>query len=381
MLLCPRCTTEIAPERGPHGTVFPCGACKGVAATMPVLRRRLEANTINDLWQRARRAKRHAGRPCPQCHDAMAEVPVHRGDREFTVEACDRCLCLWFDFDELEVLPSRPTPPPVDPLSPEEARERAARNAQREHDTFETVDDRDAELTDWAGVETIAGVEPGEGRPWATWGVTVALFATAAVVMSDAVKLAGWIALVGGGFQRACHDWGFVPADPWRHGGATWLTAFLLHADWGHLIGNSLVLVILGETLEPNVGWRRILATLALGAIAALLAHLATHVGDTTPVVGASGGIAGLFAWLALRFPRAIVRIPLIHDFRRYGAGSMLRLNLRMRTAFLIWFAIELLASATSSGHVAHEAHVGGALAGVGLWWFERRRANRSVAA
>ena len=33
MLLCPRCTRELATERGRHGNVFACGPCGGIAAT------------------------------------------------------------------------------------------------------------------------------------------------------------------------------------------------------------------------------------------------------------------------------------------------------------------------------------------------------------
>lgn len=41
MLLCPRCTTELAAEKGEQGTTYACAACHGRAATMPVLRKKL----------------------------------------------------------------------------------------------------------------------------------------------------------------------------------------------------------------------------------------------------------------------------------------------------------------------------------------------------
>lgn len=86
---------------------------------------------------------------------------------------------------------------------------------------------------------------------------------------------------------------------------ASLVTAQFLHADWVHLIGNLVFILIFGPPTERAIGpWRFLLLYIGCGAAANLAAALLSAA-PASPIVGSSGAISGLVgAWLAL-FPRA----------------------------------------------------------------------------
>ena len=85
-------------------------------------------------------------------------------------------------------------------------------------------------------------------------------------------------------------------ADVW-----TFVTYALLHADWMHLLFNSVWLLAFGTPLARRFGAARFLAFCAVTAAAGALAHLMTHFGQMVPMVGASGAISGTMSG-AMRF-------------------------------------------------------------------------------
>ncbi|MGH8077970.1 MAG: rhomboid family intramembrane serine protease, partial [Lysobacter sp.] len=115
--------------------------------------------------------------------------------------------------------------------------------------------------------------------------------------------------------RRLMLDWGALsgglatPADWWlalRDGSAPRLvTALFLHADWAHLLGNLLFLLIFGWPAERAMGpWRFLLVFLLGGAVANLAAVIAIGTPDRL-IIGASGAVSALIgAYLAL-FPGA----------------------------------------------------------------------------
>ncbi|MEG9863059.1 MAG: rhomboid family intramembrane serine protease, partial [Parvularculales bacterium] len=87
------------------------------------------------------------------------------------------------------------------------------------------------------------------------------------------------------------------------------VTSTFLHGGWLHLGGNMLYLWIFGDNVEDKMGAIRFIVFYLLCGIAASLAHVAVNPGDATPLVGASGAIAGVLAAYLLIFPRAKVRV------------------------------------------------------------------------
>jgi membrane associated rhomboid family serine protease len=86
-----------------------------------------------------------------------------------------------------------------------------------------------------------------------------------------------------------------IPQPP----GAKWwsfLTTGFIHGDWLHLGFNSIWLLIFGTAVTRVLGsWRFLLLT-AVSIIAGSTAILLMYWGETISLIGASGGVAGLTA-------------------------------------------------------------------------------------
>lgn len=141
----------------------------------------------------------------------------------------------------------------------------------------------------------------------------------------------------------------------------TIFTATFLHADLGHLLGNMLVLILIGLPFEDRVGPRRFLIVYFWSAIVAVLLHAAyIHmVGDARdqliPLVGASGAVFGILGAFATMYPWDKIRFPVFFLIRMPVVFGALIL------VFLEYAAI----SSGGLGRVAHAAHIGGAVGGV----------------
>lgn len=165
--------------------------------------------------------------------------------------------------------------------------------------------------------------------------------------------------------QRLFLAWGLVPARLMSGEGLeTVVTSMFLHAGWMHLGGNMLFLWIFGDNLEEEMGHLGFLIFyLACGA-AAGLAQALPDPGALTPMVGASGAIAGVMGGYLLLFPKARVDVLFIFIifFRIFAIPAWIVLG--------IWLALQIfsgVATPTDAGGVAYWAHVGGFVAGLVL--------------
>jgi len=147
----------------------------------------------------------------------------------------------------------------------------------------------------------------------------------------------------------------------------TILTSLFLHAGVGHLAFNMLFLWIFGNNVEDALGRLRYLFFYLACGTAAALAHVAASGASgnllqraqdlQTPMVGASGAIAGVLGAYLLLFPRA--RIHTLVLFIRV-------LPLPSRLFLGLWFAGQLLAVVLGEDTgVAFFAHIGGFVAGL----------------
>jgi membrane associated rhomboid family serine protease len=157
---------------------------------------------------------------------------------------------------------------------------------------------------------------------------------------------------------------GFVPARPTV---ASLLTYMFLHASWLHLLGNLLFLFISGPFIEDLYG--RVLFSvlyIVTGCLAAL-AHAAYFPDSVTPLVGASGAIAGVMGAFLVRLTWARIRfivfpVAFLPFFRFH-------LSLPAVVVLPLWVGEQLVYAqyAGSRGGVAWWAHVGGFAAGMVL--------------
>ena len=133
-------------------------------------------------------------------------------------------------------------------------------------------------------------------------------------------------------------------------------TALFLHADWAHLLGNLVFLLIFGLPSERVMGpWRFLLLFLLGGAVANLAAVLTIDNPDRV-VIGASGAVSAVIgAYLAL-FPGArlgvVIPLGLFLEFVRAPAFLLIG----------IWAALQVLFAyiGPAYGQVAWVAHLAG---------------------
>jgi membrane associated rhomboid family serine protease len=147
------------------------------------------------------------------------------------------------------------------------------------------------------------------------------------------------------------------------------VTYSLLHASVTHLAINMVWLLAFGSPLANRMGTGRFLLFWIVTAIAAAALHYVFHQYDPTPLVGASGAIAGMMG-AAARFGFRIDRSAERPAFSGRPLPIPFVLTLRPVVMFLaIWLAINLLSGffglvPGEEGAIAWEAHVGGFLAG-----------------
>jgi membrane associated rhomboid family serine protease len=159
---------------------------------------------------------------------------------------------------------------------------------------------------------------------------------------------------------------------------SSFLSYALLHADWGHVIINSIWLAAFGAPVAWRFGTGRFLLFSATGAVCGAALFLVTNFGDVTPMIGASAAVSAMMAG-ASRF--ALFSGPLIGGgpavYRRPAQPLATVLRDTRVLAFIgIWFAINLVFGLTgggiASGAIAWQAHIGGFVAGLLLFpWFD----------
>ncbi len=166
-------------------------------------------------------------------------------------------------------------------------------------------------------------------------------------------------------------DWGALsgglatPEAWWaalRDGSALRLfTALFLHADWAHLLGNLVFLMVFGPPAERTMGpWRFLVLFLVGGAMSNLAAVLSVGTPDQV-IVGASGAVSAVIgAYLAL-FPGAklgvVLPLGLFLEFVKAPASLLIG----------IWAVLQVVFAyiGPAFGAVAWSAHIAGFLFGV----------------
>lgn len=141
----------------------------------------------------------------------------------------------------------------------------------------------------------------------------------------------------------------------------TLLTALVMHADWLHLLGNLVFLLIFGLSAERLLGSRRFLALFIVCGAAANLGGAITLGNSGAPIIGASGAVSAIVgAYLAL-FPGArlglVLPLGLFLEFVRVPASLLIG----------FWVLLQVIFSfvGPAFGAVAWTVHLSGFVAGV----------------
>ncbi|MBC7114871.1 MAG: hypothetical protein PWR13_1273 [Archaeoglobi archaeon] len=145
--------------------------------------------------------------------------------------------------------------------------------------------------------------------------------------------------------------------EPWRI-----ITHMFIHADFSHLFFNMLFLIFFAPTLEREVGGMKFLGIYLSSGI---LGGVAQSLVSSSPSLGASGALYGVFGALAILNPRMKVMIfPLL-------------IPVPISAAVVLFAFLDFILMGSGDA-IAHGAHLSGLLAGV-IWGFYLSRRRRVI--
>jgi membrane associated rhomboid family serine protease len=141
----------------------------------------------------------------------------------------------------------------------------------------------------------------------------------------------------------------------------TIFTSMFMHGGWLHIIFNMLFLWVFGNNIEDSMGRVRYTLFYLLGGLAAAATQVVVSPDSQTPLVGASGAIAGVLGGYALLYPRArVLTAVFVFFIFLVEIPALVLLGIWIFLQFLP--AVGQLASPDvgSQGGVAYFAHLGG---------------------
>ncbi|MDQ0394063.1 rhomboid family intramembrane serine protease [Labrys monachus] len=176
-------------------------------------------------------------------------------------------------------------------------------------------------------------------------------------------------------------------ADVW-----TFVTCFFLQADAGTLIINGAALLVLGAAVAWRLGTKRFLVFTTLCIVAGSVTCLVAYWGQPVVIVGAGGGISGLFA-AAIHFifkggsPMAGFQVAGGAAFRRPAwplrdalADQNVRVWLAIFAFINLWYVASYYILASAGETTGWPANIGGFAAGLVLFrYFDPKPRLRRV--
>ncbi len=146
---------------------------------------------------------------------------------------------------------------------------------------------------------------------------------------------------------------------------ATLVSYMFFHFDIFHLLGNMLFLWVFGDNVEDALGHFKFLIFYLLCGIAGALAHTTVSSESSTPLIGASAGVAGVIAAYLMLHPRVHVWVLVLR---------VLPVKITAAFALGFWVLMQIVAVILPQvGPVAWWAHIGGLVAGAVLVIVMRR--------
>jgi membrane associated rhomboid family serine protease len=205
-------------------------------------------------------------------------------------------------------------------------------------------------------------------RPWVAWGiiaVNVAVYFFVASGGDDSARAAaisfGLIPAAFTGAVERPESLAFV-ADS-----LTLITYAFVHADFWHLAGNMVFLWVFADNVEDALGHVRYFIFYLLCAALAGGAFILSDPATASPVIGASGAVAGNIGAYLVLHPRARVWVLIL-----------MRIPIRLPALYILgfWVAFQFFSAFTGYGdpQVAWWTHIGGLVAGAVLVVLMRRR-------
>jgi membrane associated rhomboid family serine protease len=227
--------------------------------------------------------------------------------------------------------------------------------------------------------------------PPAAFNVPTAALALTGVLVAvhiiGAVLPASWSGWFVGALAFTPSRYGLDGFDPSWPGGyltdvSSFLTCFFLQSDPGTLMINGAALLILGAAVAWRLGTRRFLIFTALCTIGGSLACLLVYWNSPMAMVGAGGGLSGLFA-ASIHFlfkggsAMAAFRIPGGAGFRKPAwtlrdalADQNVRIWLAVFAFITAWNAFSPYILVSTQAIPSWPANIGGFVTGLVLFRF-----------
>ncbi len=130
------------------------------------------------------------------------------------------------------------------------------------------------------------------------------------------------------------------------------ITHMFLHGSWAHILMNAFMLAAFGSGVERWLGAKKTLAVFIISGLAGVLFHFVLNTNSPFPMIGASGGISGLFA----------AAIVMMNKGQQEMGGRFGILPFA-----LLWIGLSIgfgMLGAPDGSQIAWAAHVGGFLGG-----------------
>ncbi len=134
------------------------------------------------------------------------------------------------------------------------------------------------------------------------------------------------------------------------------ITSAWIHAGWIHVLGNILVVGLVGIPLEQRMGGRRWMFVYLLGLLGGNLAWVLTHPDSSIPAIGASGAAFGILGAYMACWPSDEVEFPLLFLIRAWPVWLIVFIRLGIE----IWQMYSIQTGTAGESNIAHMAHVGG---------------------
>ncbi|PCI03399.1 MAG: rhomboid family intramembrane serine protease [Hyphomicrobiales bacterium] len=190
---------------------------------------------------------------------------------------------------------------------------------------------------------------------------------------------------------RSILAFSFIPARYAENGGglpypmAEWwspVTYALLHADWGHVLMNSIWMLVFGAIVARRIGAGFFILFAIITALGGAALHYVFHAGEMVTVIGASAivsgfmGAAARFAFARAGYGTDMTKVPMLSLAETFT-------NRQVVTFLALWFGMNFLFGSGiinfggEAPNVAWQAHVGGFLTGLFGFSFFDRHPNR----
>ena len=158
------------------------------------------------------------------------------------------------------------------------------------------------------------------------------------------------------------YKYGLVPKDPKAF---NYLSSMFIHGWFFHLLFNMIFLWLVGCNIEDRWGRPLYLGFYLISGLMASYTHLLMFSNSTTPLIGASGAIAGIMGAFMIRMYKTKIRMFYLFWFITIRSGTF---EISTFVALPFWLAQQLYYALSSSsingGGVAFWAHIGGFIFG-----------------